>query len=262
VSRDGLDQRMTNSILTVLIGLFTGFASGLLGIGGSALGTPLLRLLLAVPPLIALATPMPVMLPSAISGGFAYLRDKKVDFKLAGWMLLIAVPMTWIGATVTAYLSPVFLMVLTAIFLMLVGISFIIRGFILKPVEHPIPREGSVNIAKALFFGAIGGFLAGLLAIGGGVIYVPVILRIFGRSMKVALATSLAVVTAVAIPGTIRHQMLGHIDWTIVSLLSIAVIPASFLGAKLALRLHNRTLERIFGICTIVFGLYFLFTQI
>jgi uncharacterized protein len=253
---------MSTSIITLLIGLITGFASGLLGIGGSALGTPMLRLLIAAPPLIALATPMPVMLPAAISGGIAYIRDKKVDYKLAGWMLLSAVPMAWIGASVTAYLSPVFLMVLTAIFLILIGISFIIRGFILKPVEYPVAANVSVDVLKALLFGAIGGFLAGLLAIGGGVIYVPVILRVFGRSMKVALATSLAVVSAVAIPGSIRHAMLGHIDWAIVILLSIAVIPASFLGAKLALRLRNRTLERIFGICTIVFGVYFLFTQI
>jgi uncharacterized membrane protein YfcA len=253
---------MPTSIITHLIGLTTGFASGLLGIGGSALGTPLLRLLICAPPLIALATPMPVMLPSAISGGIAYVRDKKVDFKLASWMLLAAVPMTWIGATITTYLSPVFLMVLTAIFLILIGISFIIRGFILRPSEHSIAVAGSVDVPKALIFGAIGGFLAGLLAIGGGVIYVPVILRIFQRSMKVALATSLAVVFAVAIPGSIRHAMLGHIDWGIAGLLSIAVIPASFLGAKLALRLLNRTLERVFGICTIVFGVYFLFTQI
>ncbi len=253
---------MPTSIITLLIGLTTGFASGLLGIGGSALGTPLLRLLIAAPPLIALATPMPVMLPAAISGGIAYIREKKVDYKLAGWMLLAAVPMTWIGATVTEYVSPAFLMVLTAIFLILIGISFIIRGFILRPVKNPTESDGFVNMPKALIFGAVGGFLAGLLAIGGGVIYVPVILRVFQRSMKVALATSLAVVCAVAIPGTIRHEMLGHIDWGIVGLLSIAVIPTSFLGAKLALRLHNQTLERIFGIFTIVFGVYFLFTQI
>ncbi len=253
---------MPSTVITVLIGTVTGFASGLLGIGGSALGTPLLRLLLAAPPLIALATPMPVMLPSAISGGVAYVREKKIDFKLAGWMLLAAVPMTWIGASVTAYLSPVILMVLTAVFLMLVGTSFIIRGFIMKPVKNQIELEEFVNKPRALLFGSIGGFLAGLLAIGGGVIYVPVILRIFGRPMKVALATSLAVVTVVAIPGTIRHQMLGHIDWTIAGLLSIAVIPASFIGAKLALSLRNRTLERIFGISTIMFGLYFLYSQI
>ncbi len=91
---------MPTNVITFRIGLTTGFASGLLGIGGSALGTPMLRLLIAAPPLIALATPMPVMLPAAISGGIAYVRDKKVDYKLAGWMLLAAVPMTWIGATV------------------------------------------------------------------------------------------------------------------------------------------------------------------
>ena len=251
----------TSILLTLLIGCITGLASGLMGIGGSALGTPLLRLILGLPPLLALATPMPVMLPSAIAGGIAYVRDKKVDFRLAFWILIAAMPLAWIGATVTQYVSEKFLMLLTAGFLILIGTSFIIRSVLLK--QKPDAEEHTeVNKPKALVAGTVGGFLAGLLAIGGGVIYVPAIVRFFDRSMKVALATSLMVVTCVAVPGSIKHAMLGHIDWPVAGLLSVSVVPSAYVGAKLALRLRNRTLERIFGIWTIVFGVYFLFSQL
>jgi len=232
-----------------------------MGIGGSALGTPMLRLIIGAPPLIALATPMPVMLPSSLSGGFAYLRQQKIDFKLAGWMLVTALPFTWIGALATQYVSGQFLMILTSIFLIGVGCSFIIRSMIFRELEEEIPAT-KISPLKVMLFGILGGFLAGLLAIGGGVIYVPVFTRVFSRSMKVALATSLAVVTIVAIPGSIEHALLGHIDWTMAGLMALGAFPASFFGARLALRLRNQTLERIFGAATICFGIFFLITQI
>ena len=233
-----------------------------MGIGGSSLGTPLLRLIAGAPPLISLATPMPVMLPSSLSGGFAYLREQKIDFKLAGWMLVTAIPFAWIGAATTQYVSGQFLMILTSIFLIGVGTSFLIRSALFRLVEEEleIPRE--IWPAKAMLFGMVGGFLAGLLAIGGGVIYVPVFVRVFSRPMKVALATSLAVVTLVAIPGSIEHALLGHIDWAMAGMMALGAFPASFFGARLALRLRNRTLEQIFGAATICFGIFFLITQI
>jgi uncharacterized protein len=253
---------MINSFIPFLIGIVTGFASGLMGIGGSSLGTPLLRLIIGTSPLMSLATPMPVMLPSSLSGGFAYLRQQKIDFKLAGWMLVTALPFTWIGAFATQYVSGQFLMILTSIFLIGVGASFLIRSAIFRAVEEEIETINKVSRPKAMLFGILGGFLAGLLAIGGGVIYVPVFARVFSRSMKVALATSLAVVTIVAIPGSIEHALLGHIDWQIAGLMTLGAFPASFFGARLALRLRNQTLERIFGAATICFGIFFLISQI
>jgi uncharacterized membrane protein YfcA len=253
---------VSHSLLPFLIGLVTGFASGLMGIGGASLGTPLLRLIAGAPPLIALATPMPVMLPSSLSGGFAYLRQHKIDFRLAGWTLVTALPCTWIGAAATAYVPGQFLMVLTALFLIGVGSSFLIRSVLFRAVEEELIVVTEVSVPKALIFGTLGGLLAGLLAIGGGIIYVPVFARLFSRSMKVALATSLAIVTVVAIPGSIEHALLGHIDWQMAGLMTLGALPASFFGARLALRLRNQTLERIFGAATICFGVFFLFTQL
>ncbi len=249
-------------LLSIAIGVFTGFASGLMGIGGGALGTPLIRLLLQAPPIISLATTMPVMFPSAVSGATAYIKQRKVDTRLAIMLLITAAPMTWIGAIVTTMVSGQLLMIFTAVFLTIIGLSFLVRSSVLRVETDEEEPLAPVSTIAALVVGTIGGFLAGLLAIGGGVVYVPAILRIFKRPMKVALATSLIVVMAVSIPGTIKHAMLGHINWQMAALISIGAFPSAFFGAKLALKLRNRTLERIFGICTITFGVYFFFSQL
>ncbi len=247
-------------IIAGIIGLGTGFASGLMGLGGGILLTPLLRLIIGIPQLIALATPLPVLIPTAVSGSAAYYKERKQDFKLAGWILITALPMTWVGAEATKALSGKFLMILTGVFILLVSVTFLIRSMILKEHKHEAPPP--VNPVKALMLGVVGGFMAGLLAIGGGIVYIPAILRFFGRSMKVAQATSLIVVMAVAIPGSIKHHMLGNVDWVLALILAITMAPGSYLGAKYALTLRNRTLERLFGIVTFIFGVYFLIFEV
>jgi uncharacterized membrane protein YfcA len=247
-------------IIAGIIGLGTGFASGLMGLGGGILLTPLLRLIIGIPQLIALATPLPVLIPTAVSGSVAYYKERKQDFKLAGYILITALPMTWVGAVLTKEVSGKFLMILTGVFILLVSITFLIRSMILKEQTNEAPPP--ISPLKALLLGAVGGLMSGLLAIGGGIIYIPAILRFFGRSMKVAQATSLIVVMTVAIPGSIKHHMLGNIDWVLALVLAITMAPGSYFGAKYALTLRNRTLERLFGIVTGIFGIYFLIFEI
>ena len=251
---------LSDVLIALLLGIVTGFSSGIMGLGGGIILTPLLRLCLGVPQLIALATPLPMLIPTALSSAIAHHQQNNPDYKLSAWMLLAAVPMTWIGATLTGYITGTVLMILTAIFIMLVGVSFLIRSFLLKH-DDAIPPKPTTPL-PALAIGATGGLLAGLLAIGGGIIYIPAVLRFFRRTMKVAQATSLVTVSIVAIPGTIKHAMLGHIDWGLAAIVACSSVPASYLGARFAMRLRNHTLEKIFGIATFLFGVYFLISEL
>lgn len=250
----------TDIVLTLGVGLITGFSSGLIGLGGGILLTPMLRLILGTPQLLALATPLPVLFPTAISGSLAYHRERQADFKLSGYMLITAIPMTWIGATLTSEVSGKFLMLLTGVFILLIAITSLVRTYRKKKPEHGIPV--ATHHIKAMAIGAVGGFFAGLLAIGGGVIYIPAILHFFRRTMKSAQATSLLTVMLVAIPGSIKHSMLGNIDWELAALLACTTIPASYIGGRVALKLRNQTLERIFGYILLLFGVYFILSEL
>ncbi|MDE3213063.1 MAG: sulfite exporter TauE/SafE family protein, partial [Bacteroidota bacterium] len=76
------------------------------------------------------------------------------------------------------------------------------------------------------------------------------------RVWLVVLRAYLIIAAGLAIPGTIAHWYLGHIDWWIVLWLSISSIPFSYLGAKVALRMRSHHLERVFGIVLIGFGIF------
>src|SRR5262245_9385583 len=118
-------------LLAIAVGLCTGFASGLIGLGGGILLTPMLRLVMNTPQFIALATPLPVLFPTAISGSIAYQKNRLADFQLGGYMLIGALPMTWLGASLVPYFGGRMLMIWTAAFIMLVGGSFIVRSIVL-----------------------------------------------------------------------------------------------------------------------------------
>lgn len=239
------------------IGGAIGFSAGLFGIGGALIATPLLKIFLGLSPMLALATPLPSALPSAISGTIAYYREKLIQFDVVKWVLLGAVPANIVGTWLTKLIAGEAMMLYTGGFMLLVGATFFVRGWLLAESQ----REENFTPISLVLTGVFAGFLSGFLAIGGGLVMVPAFVRVNGMKFKQATATSLFCVAILAIPATIGHWMLGHIDWFIALALMITSTPMSFLGARLAIKLRNRTLERIYGTAMIVFAIYFLYRQ-
>jgi uncharacterized membrane protein YfcA len=101
------------------------------------------------------------------------------------------------------------------------------------------------------------GLLGGLLANAGGFVLVPLYLGVLRIPMKRALGSSLAVAAVLAVPGTVVHAGLGHVNWTVALAFGAASVPLSGLGARAALRMESRRLERIYGAGLLVLGVVF-----
>jgi uncharacterized membrane protein YfcA len=95
--------------------------------------------------------------------------------------------------------------------------------------------------------GATAGVLSGLLGIGGGIIMVPAFTAWIAMPVKRALGTSLLVIPALAIPGTIVHGLLGNVDWAIFLVLALGVVPGARIGAGIALGTRERRLRAAVG---------------
>ncbi len=126
---------------------------------------------------------------------------------------------------------------------------------LLRPDDPEVVRdELSHQVARMVLVAAAVGFLAGMLANSGGFLLVPLYLAVLKLPIKSALSCSLAVAAVLAVPGTLVHAALGHIDWTVTLVFGAASVPLSSLGAKTALRMQAARLEQFYGAGLLVLG--------
>ena len=237
----------------ILLGSFVGLLSGIFGIGGSIICTPLLILFFNTSPFIALASPLPVTIPAAISGICGYWSKNLINKKIVIYTIIGGLPATIIGALITKIVCSHWLMILNGLLIIILGLRLMVK-------KNENKNLSNIKISKsmvALIIGIVAGFFSGLLAIGGGVFIVPLYILFLGLSMQEAAATSLVCVAFFAIPGTLTHWWIGNIDWNIVFILSLGVIPAGYIGSKIALLLKSGHIQLVFGLFLILFGIYF-----
>lgn len=237
-----------------LIGVFVGFLGGMFGKGGSAIATPMLHGV-GISSFSAVASPLPATIPGTLIASYAYWRAHAVDWRLVWWSIAFGIPATIGGAIATEWISGTFLVHVTDAILVLLGIRFFFwpqnqEDSPQDLVEPPLLHLAAVCITV--------GIISGLLANSGGFLLAPLYMVVLRLPIRPAFATSLAVSAALAVPGTIVHAALGHIEWTVVLVFGCGSIPLSFLGAKVALRTNAAHLERIYGVAIGLLGLGYL----
>src|SRR5215218_4628069 len=224
------------------IGAVVGFLGGLFGKGGAAIATPLLAAV-GVPPIVAVASPLPATVPGTLVAYRRYRRLGIGEPDVIRTTILVGVPATVAGALATRWVGGDVLVTATEAVVMLIGLRLV-----LWPAPTEVVREDLGHLtARTVAVAAIVGALAGLLANAGGFLLVPLYLAVLKLPIKTSLACSLAVASVLAVPGTIVHAALGHIDWTVTLVFGLASIPFSGYGARVALRLRADRLERIYG---------------
>lgn len=238
----------------LLVGFAAGMLSGLFGVGGGIVMTPGLQLGLGAAPIVALATPLPVILPTAITGAWRYRRAGEIDLRAGGWMAFAGIFTSALGAQLTEYVDTHLLLVVTAGLLAWQAVN-VLRGASRPPAERG--RMGGPAVFAAI--GAIAGLVSGLLGVGGGIVMVPLMVGWLGMPMKRALGTSLAAIVVLVIPGTLVHALNGNVDWGLTLVLALGAIPGARVGASLALGTAERTLRLLVGsfllLVALVYGL-------
>lgn len=248
-------MNIDNNIITIISGFISGIMAGMFGIGGGLITTPAIRLLLFQPANIAIGTPLPVMIPSALIGAFNYNRKGFVDWEIVKTLYLSGLIGIISGSFFTKFINPVIVMILTAIIIGTVSLNFL------------FPKDKSklnlqMKFIKRWHIGLICGLFSGFLGLGGGILLVPAIVNMFKKDLKTAFGTSLALVSVFTIPGTVAHSILGNIDNKIAILLALGVIPGAYIGSKLAIQTSIQRLSFMFGLFLLVLAGYFIFFEI
>jgi uncharacterized membrane protein YfcA len=244
-----------------LIGVGIGFLGGVFGKGGSSIATPLLSLA-GTPGYIAVATPLPATIPGTLVASAAYWKARLWNRTIILWSIGIGVPSTILGSYLSKFTGAKPLLYLTGLLVLGFGLSFLFQPEVKdddnkndNSAQPDLPSFWKVRITAV----AIGvGLISGLLANAGGFLLAPSFARILKQPIKAAFASSLVVSAFLAVPATVVHWWLGHIAWKEMFVLAAGSVPCSYLGARVALRLHSRTLARLYGLALTLLGVFFL----
>lgn len=240
-----MDADPLHAVLTVLVGVATGVFSASLGVGGAMVSTPAIRVL-GVSATFAVATTLPAVLPSAISGTLRYARERLVRWDVVAWTAPAGIVAGVVGSRLSRSVPGEghVLMLVTAA---LLGFS----SWRMAREKEPAgagSADGGGSPAPArhgvlLGIGAAAGAMSGLLGVGGGVVMVPAFNEIVRLPLKQTVATSLACVGLITVPATITHSLFGRIDWATAAWLTVGVVPGARLGAALSVQSSDRRLR-------------------
>jgi hypothetical protein len=218
---------MLTAIVTLII-LVLSFVFAMLGLGGAMLYIPVFHWFSYDFKTVAIPTGLLLNGITALSAAIYYLKAKMVDVK--GSVPLIVT--SFIGAPIGAYFTR---MVSTDILILLFAIAMIFAGGkMLFSAGKPEKKQMMPIKTRLVLMGIAGlfiGFIAGLLGVGGGFLFVPMMIAM-GYETKIAAATSAFVVVFSSFSGFAGHVAEGHFDWPLMIATSIAVIVGSQIGAK------------------------------
>lgn len=275
-----------NVLLILAMSAAVGFISGMFGIGGGFLMTPLL-IFLGIPPAIAVATVTAQIAASSMTGALANWQRRQLDPKLAAFLIAGGLVGTALGVLAfnaigrAGQLDAVIMISYMALFTVVGGMMLFesLRALIMaragkimtlqRAGQHPawlklpwrirFPRSRLYASAlPILFFSALVGFLGAIMGIGGGFIMVPALLYLFRVPTLVAVGTSLLQILVTMTAATLFHAASNQsVDIVLaVLLISGGVVGAQF-GARAGRNLRGESFRLVLALLLLAVGFRF-----
>ena len=261
-----------NILLIIFIGMLVGGLSGLFGVGGGFLMTPLL-IFLGIPPAVAVGTEAPHVLASSISGAIAHWRRRNVDIKMGFILLIGGIAGSTVGVNIFKILIgfgqiDLIIQLLFIFFLGLVGFSMLFESArtTIKKYRttstirtklhqhswlHGLPFKMRFHRSKLyistippILIGFVVGVLSAMMGVGGGFIMIPAMVYILGMSTNVVVGTSLFQIIFVTANSTFFQSYLNQtVDIVLASLMILGGVIGAQIGARLGTKFRAEYLR-------------------
>jgi uncharacterized membrane protein YfcA len=265
-----------NAFLLLGLGGMVGVLSGMFGVGGGFLITPLL-MFIGIPPAVAVATGANQVVASSVSGVLAHVKRRTVDFRMG--LVLLAGGMFGSGAGIIVFdwmrrMGQVELMVQLSyvVFLGLIGIMMFqesLRAITRAGKPGAVPRRAHqhylvhhlplkmkfrtsglyISVIPPVAVGASVGFLAAIMGVGGGFIMVPAMIYLLGMPTKVVIGTSLFQIIFVTAFTTLMHAVTAYsVDILLAVVLIVGGVIGAQIGTQIGMKLKAEQLRILLAI--------------
>jgi len=275
-----------NIFVVFAMGIAVGFISGMFGIGGGFLMTPLL-IFLGISPAVAVATVSSHIAASSFSGAITYWRRKALDLSLAAMLLLGGIGGTAAGVWLFTYLralgqldltislSYVLLLGSVGGLMVMEGVRAIIRSRHGKPVElrrpgshtwfHGLPfklrfKQSRIYVSSipVVTIGFIMGFIGAIMGIGGGFLLVPMLIYFLRVPTNVVIGTSMVLTLVTMATATVLHSVTNHlVDVILALILMVGGVTGAQFGARAGQKMRGERLRLMLGVLVLAVGLRF-----
>ena len=268
-----------NAFLLLGLGGIVGILSGMFGVGGGFLMTPLL-FFIGIPPAVAVATEANQIVASSFSGALAHLKRKTVDLKMGSILLIGGLLGAGIGIIIFNYLKSLgqvdlLVKLCYVTFLGIIGSLMFIESLraILKTQGGSIPKKVRrprgfaqqlpfktrfrtsglyISIIPPILVGLLVGILSAIMGVGGGFIMVPAMIYILGMPTKVVVGTSLFQIIFVTGFTTLLHATTNYtVDIALAVLLLLGGVLGAQLGSQFGTRLRAEQLRILLALMVI-----------
>lgn len=276
----------TSVSIYLLLGLggLVGFLSGMFGVGGGFLMTPLL-IFIGIPPTVAVASEANQILASSISGGMAHFQKRGVDIRMGCVLLVGGLLGSAVGVQLYAVMREMgqidlLISLCYVVFLGVIGLLMMIesiRAIHARQIGRPIParRPGQHNwihglpfkmrfkvshlytsIIPPILIGFFVGVLAAIMGVGGGFIMVPAMIYLLRMPTNVVIGTSLFQIIFVSAAVTIMHAVKNQtVDVVLATILIIGGVVGAQIGARLGQKLRGEQLRALLALIVLGVGL-------
>ncbi len=276
-----------NLFFLLIIGFLAGILSGMFGVGGGFLTTPIL-IVSGIPPAVAVGSEANHIVGSSLTGFLTYFRRSNVDIRMGSIMILGGAAGSIFGVYLFKYLTVIgrleeVISIAYILFLGTLGIYMLLESLRTKKSKasgnliklhdhgwlHGLPfrikfRRSKlyISIIPPFIISFLIGIIAAILGVGGGFILVPAMIYILGMSTQVVIGTSLMQVLFVSVISTIMH---AHVNQTVDVILSGFLLFGGVFGvqagALIVQKISGEVIRMLLGI--LIFSLcVFLFSNL
>ena len=277
-------ETSVNIFLLLGLGGLVGFISGMFGVGGGFLMTPLL-IFVGIPPTVAVASEANQILASSISGGMAHFQKRGVDMRMGSVLLAGGLLGSAVGVQLYAVMREIgqidlMISLCYVVFLGVIGLLMMIesiRAIHARQIGRHIParRPGQHNwihglpfkmrfkvshlytsIIPPILIGFFVGILAAIMGVGGGFIMVPAMIYLLRMPTNVVIGTSLFQIIFVSAAVTIMHAVKNQtVDVVLATILIIGGVVGAQIGARLGQKLRGEQLRALLALIVLGVGL-------
>ncbi|MDD5641423.1 MAG: sulfite exporter TauE/SafE family protein [Syntrophales bacterium] len=241
--------------MSFLIGLFAGLFGGLVGLGGGVIIITLVVRLFKFSQHQAHGTSLMVLVFTGLAGAATYYLNGSVDFLAAGLLAASAIFTARWGALYANALPEWQLKRAFGIFLICVSFLLLSKPYLAHLAFLSQAAAGWHKVAALLASGALAGFLAGMMGVGGGSLMVPAMVLLVGDSQYTAQGSSLLAMVPSGAMGAYTHWRLGNVVTRVLSGMIPGIMIGAYGGASLAHFLPEATLRLIFAVVLIWMGI-------